>query len=78
MRKTDIGNVEVIDDDMADVFKKKTPQERLAIAFGLWESAEKLLTNYLCAEHPGWDEERIRREGTRRLSHGAVKYKEEY
>jgi len=32
------GNIEVIDDGMARIFREKTPQQRLAIAFGMWSS----------------------------------------
>lgn len=38
-------NIEIIDDTMARVLREKTPQQRLAIAFGLWASAKKQLTN---------------------------------
>lgn len=37
----DERNIEIIDDTMASVLREKTPQQRLAIAFGLWTSAKK-------------------------------------
>ncbi len=39
----DLLRIEVIDDAMAEVLRRKTPAERLAIGFGLWRSAQKLL-----------------------------------
>ena len=35
-----LRNIEVIDDAMAEVLRRKTPQERLAIAFNMWTSAK--------------------------------------
>jgi Rv0078B-related antitoxin len=68
----DLRRIEVIDDAMADVLRRKTPTERLAIGFGLWRSAQKLLRGQLASLHPEWDSERLNREVARRLSHGAV------
>lgn len=66
------SRIEVIDDAMCDVLKKKSSLERLEIAFGLWRSAKTQLFNYLQSMHPEWDEEKIRREIVRRMSHGAA------
>jgi len=66
------NRIEVIDDVMCDVLKQKTSLERLIIAFGLWRSARTQLFNYLRSLHPDWDEERIRREVAKRISHGAA------
>jgi hypothetical protein len=49
-----------VDDDMARILREKTGAERLKIA------------SHLAAGHPDWDEERIQRETSRRISHGAV------
>lgn len=69
----DERNIEVIDDRMAQVFRDKTPQERLAIAFGMWNSAKKMLTNYLRSSYPDWDERKIHEEVVKRLSHGDIR-----
>jgi hypothetical protein len=39
----DLRRIEVMDDIMAEILRRKTPAERLAIGFGLWRSAQKLL-----------------------------------
>ena len=36
----DKRNLEIIDDVMAQVLREKTPQQRLAIAFNMWNSAK--------------------------------------
>jgi len=40
--RLDAGQIEVIDDIMAEVLRHKTPAERLRIGFNLWESAYRL------------------------------------
>jgi len=65
-------NLEVVDDEMAEIFRRKTGAERLQIAFGLFSSARRMLTSHLGAQHPDWDQEKIQREVARRISRGAV------
>lgn len=65
-------NIEVIDSDMVKVMKSKSPMERLTIAFNMWSSAKKQLTNYLKEQHPDWTEKEIKYEVAKRLSHGSV------
>ena len=64
-------HIEVIDDDMATVLRRKTGAERLQIASGMYASARRMLMSHLRADHPDWLEEQIIREAARRLSHGA-------
>lgn len=70
--RLDDGQIEVLDDAMAEIFKKKTPAERLQIAFGLWRSAREQLLHYLRSLHPEWDEKQVEKEVAKRLSHGVV------
>jgi hypothetical protein len=70
--RLDAGQIEVLDDCMAEVFRVKTPAQRLAIGFGLRRSAEKLLRAHLTSAHPDWDARRIAREVAGRLSHGVA------
>ncbi len=70
--RLDAGQIEVVDDVMAEILRRKTPAERLQIAFNLWRSARKQIAGCLRSLHPDWDEAQIDRETARRLSHGAV------
>jgi Rv0078B-related antitoxin len=63
---------EIMDDAMAEVYRAKTPAERLAIADGMWRFAQKMIDTILRDEHPDWTDEAIAREVARRMSHGAV------
>ena len=66
--RLDPGRIEVLDDAMADILRRKTPAERLAIGFGMWESARKALTCHLADSHPDWDAARVAREVARRMA----------
>jgi len=70
--RLDKGQIEVVDDDMAEVFRQKTPAERIAIGFSLWTSSREMLMANLKRKYPAWSISRIEREAARRLSHGAV------
>jgi hypothetical protein len=63
---------EVMDDEMVRVLRGMTGAERLKIADGMFSSARRMIASHLAAEHPDWDQERIERETSRRISHGAV------
>ena len=68
----DPRNIEVIDDQMADVFRKMTGAERLRIMFGFWRSARAMMQSYLRGQHPDWTADEVEHEVARRMSHGAV------
>lgn len=68
----DLSRIEVVDEEMARVLRKKSGAERLRIASDMYASARRMLVSQLRSDHPDWDEERINREASRRLSHGAV------
>ncbi|MGR3310929.1 MAG: hypothetical protein ACUZ77_09155 [Candidatus Brocadiales bacterium] len=70
--RLDDGQIEVLDDIMAEIFKKKTPTERLQIAFGMWHSARVQLVCYLRSLHPQWNEKQIEKTVAKRLSHGTI------
>jgi hypothetical protein len=71
-KKLESRQIEVVDDVMAEILRKKTPAERIQIGFNLWTSARKMLTVHLKSTHPDWDEKQISREVAKRLSHGIV------
>jgi len=68
----DPRNIEVIDEEMAAVFRAMTGAQRLKIASDMFSSARRMILSHLAAEHPDWDEQRLQQETARRLSHGAV------
>jgi hypothetical protein len=64
--------IELMDEEMAKVIRAKSGPERLRIASAMYASARRMLLSHLRSEHADWTEERIQREASRRLSHGAV------
>lgn len=70
--RLDKGQFESADDAMVEIYKKKSPLERMQIAFGMWRSARILLFNSLRSLHPEWDAKRLQQEVARRISHGAT------
>jgi lauroyl/myristoyl acyltransferase len=68
----DPRNFEVLDDEMARVFRTMSGAERLKIASDMFRSARRMIASHLAAEHPDWDERRLQEETARRLSHGAI------
>ena len=70
--RLDRGQIEVVDDVMAEVLRGKTPAERIQIGCTIWTSAHNMLTSHLKKTHPEWNAERLNQEVARRLAHGAV------
>lgn len=70
--RLDKGQIEVVDDAVAEILRRKTPAERVQIGLRMWTSARDMLTAHLKSSHPEWSIERVAREVARRLSHGAV------
>jgi hypothetical protein len=61
--------IEVIDREMAAIIRRKTGAERLQISNGMYVSARRMILSHLRAEHPQWDEPRLRDAAARRLAH---------
>jgi hypothetical protein len=70
--RLDPGQIEVVDDTMAEILRHKSPAERIRIGFTLWTSAHDMLMVHLGKTHAGWGHEELEKEVARRLSHGAV------
>ncbi len=68
--RLDPRSVEIVDEDVARILRTKTGAERLRIAFSMYDSARRMLTSMLAADHPDWNEGQVREEVVRRLSHG--------
>lgn len=70
--RLDKGQIEVMDDQMAEILKRKSPADRIGMGFEIWLSAQRMLKAHLTATHQTWNEEQINREVAGRLAHGAV------
>lgn len=63
---------EIIDDQMAEILRRKTDVQRLRSVDGFWRSARAILRAAIVTEHPDWDRARVNIEISRRISNGAV------
>jgi hypothetical protein len=68
--RLDRGQIEVVDDAMAEVLRRKTPAERIRIGFSIWISAHNMLMVHLKKTHPEWNTERLNKEVAGRLGDG--------
>jgi hypothetical protein len=65
--RLDRGQIEVVDDDLAEVLRKKTPAERVAMIGDAHQTARLLLNAGIQRRHPDWDEAAVARAVARRL-----------
>jgi len=70
--RLDPRRFEVMEDDMVEILRAKSPMEKLAMAESMWRMARDLICDKLRLDHPDWSEKQLARETARRLSHGAV------
>ena len=63
-----LKQIEVVDDKVAEILRKKTPAEKLKLASDMWKSARNMLNHHLKNIHPDWDKEKIQREIVKRMS----------
>jgi hypothetical protein len=59
--------IECPDDVMVEIYKKKTPAERIKIASGMWESARKQISAVIRSLHPDWKDDQVNKEVIKRL-----------
>jgi hypothetical protein len=63
--------IEWIDDEMAGVWRSKTPAEKNAIIDAMFRSARRMLASAVREQHPQWSPAEVDREVARRVAHGA-------
>lgn len=66
--RSDKGQIEVMDEQMAGILRRKSPAERIGIGFEIWLSAQRMLKTHLRATHETWSQEQIDWEVARRLA----------
>jgi hypothetical protein len=70
--RLDPRQIEAPDELMAEVLRRKSPQERLRIGFNMWVSARNMLMTHIRHSHPDWSLAAVEHEVARRMSHGTV------
>jgi hypothetical protein len=70
--RLDPRQIEAPDELMAEVLRRKSPQERLRIGFNMWVSARNMLMTHIRHSHPDWSLAGVEHEVARRMSRGTV------
>jgi hypothetical protein len=63
---------ECVDDDIARILAKKTPAERIRMVTDGWRAARRMLEAQVRRMEPGWSDELIEREVSRRMLAGST------
>jgi hypothetical protein len=70
--RLDKGQIEVVDNKVAEILRMKSGHERLRMVWDAWNFYEKTITTYLKYKHPEWAENQIREEIVRRVTYGSM------
>ena len=68
--RLDDGQIEVVDDRMAEVLREKTPAERVAMMSSAHHTVRLLIEASVRRRQPRWDAARVAVEVARRISRG--------
>jgi hypothetical protein len=68
--RLDRGQIEVVDDRVAEILRSKSGPERLNMVWAAWSFFEQRIKAHLKSMHPDWTEEQIRKEIFRRVTYG--------
>jgi hypothetical protein len=59
--------IESIDQDLAEIYRRIKPEQRLEIGLELWISARQMLLDALQTFHPDWTPPQVEQEAARRM-----------
>jgi hypothetical protein len=68
----DTAQIEVIDDLTAEIVRRMTPAQKMAMVDQLVRFGRGLMAAGVRADHPGWSANQIDREVARRLMRGGL------
>ena len=68
--RLDPGQIEVVDDAVAEILHRKTPAERVAMISTCHRTMRLLIEGHLRTRHPDWTDEQIAAEVARRMTRG--------
>jgi hypothetical protein len=65
------NQIEVVDDDVAEILRRKSYAERVAMISGAHRTMRLLIEGAIRTDHPDWSDEQIRAAVARRMTRGA-------
>jgi hypothetical protein len=69
--RLDAGQIEVVDEAVAEILRRKTPAERVAMISAANRLARQIVEGGVRTRYPKWTDEEVRVEVLRRLALGA-------
>ncbi len=66
--RLDDGQIEVVDDAVAEVLRRKTPGERIAMVGAAWRFARTWIESAVRSQHPDWNAGQVQREVAKKMS----------
>jgi hypothetical protein len=69
-RTMDPRRIEVVDEAVAEILRRKTPAEKIEMAFGCSRLIRQVIEGRIRSLHPGWTDEEVAKEVSRRISSG--------
>jgi putative heme degradation protein len=69
--RLDDGQIEVVDDMVAQILRTKTPAERVEMIFDCNRTMRQIVTGGVRHRHPDWQTAQVVSEVARRMSHGS-------
>ena len=70
--RLDDGQIEVLDEQVAEVLRRKTPAERVSMIFACNRTMRLLIEGRLRTDHSDWDGARVSAEVAGRMTRGTV------
>ncbi|HEY7117402.1 MAG TPA: hypothetical protein VH475_12495 [Tepidisphaeraceae bacterium] len=71
-RSIEASRIEMVDDAVAEILKRKTPAERIALGFAANRTVRLVIEGSVRSQHPDWDDAAIRAAVARRMLHGTT------
>jgi hypothetical protein len=68
--RLDAGQIEVVDDNVAEVLRRKTPAQRLEMIFAANRLMRSFIEGAIRTWNPDWTDREVREELARRMSRG--------
>jgi hypothetical protein len=69
--RLDPGQIEVVDDAVAEILRHKTPAQRVRMMSEAHRTARLIVEGGLRTRHPDWNDQRIKSKVARRMTRGA-------
>ena len=66
--RLDAGQIEVVDDAVAEILRHKTPAQRVAMIFHCGRRVRGAIEGMVRDRHPDWNEDQVATEVKRRLT----------